>query len=344
MTGGLRIDTGLGVATSGAVADIVARATRAEALGYDALWTSETQHDPFLPLALAAEHTQRIELGTAIAVAFARSPMSLASQAWDLQKMSAGRFVLGLGTQVKAHIERRFGMTWDHPAPRLREYVLAIRAIWRAWQTGEPLAFRGEFFKLTLMTPFFNPGPIPHPDIPIYIAGVNDHLCRVAGEVCEGFHVHPFHTPKYIAEVILPNIEAGLRAAGRSRDAITLASGVFVIVGDTPEARARSRESARQQISFYASTPTYHPVFELHGWGEQAQALGALAARGKWREMPALVSDEMLATFAEEGGWAELPAKLNRRYAGLLDRVMYYSEEGDDAQRAATIAGFRASR
>lgn len=337
----IQIDTGLGVASSGDIADIVGRARRAEALGYDALWTSETQHDPFLPLALAAEHTSRITLGTAIAVAFARSPMSLASQAWDLQKMSGGRFILGLGTQVKAHIERRFGMVWDHPAPRLREYVLAIRAIWRAWQTGEPLNFRGEFFKLTLMSPFFNPGPIERPGIPIYIAGVNDQLCKVAGEVCDGFHVHPFHTPKYIAEFILPNIEVGLSKGGRSRKDITLASSVFVIVGDTPEERARARALARQQISFYASTPTYHPVFELHGWKPAAEALTALAARGKWTEMPALVTDDMLATFAAEGTWAEMPGLLRQRYGGLLDRLMYYLDEGDEGKQAETVRGFR---
>lgn len=336
------IDTGLGVSNSGAIGDIVRRAERAEALGYDALWTSETQHDPFLPLALAAEHTSRMTIGTAIAVAFARSPMSLASQAWDLQKMSGGRFVLGLGTQVKAHIERRFGMVWDHPAPRLKEYVLAIRQIWQAWQTGAPLNFRGEFFKLTLMSPFFNPGPIDHPVIPIYIAGVNEHLCRVAGEVCDGFHVHPFHTPKYVAEFILPNLEAGLKTSGRARSDVRVASSVFVIVGDTPEERASARALARQQISFYASTPTYHPVFELHGWKETAEALTALVARGKWGEMPGLITDAMLDTFAAEGTWAAVPGLVRQRYAGLLDRVTYYLDEGTDRQQAATIAGFRA--
>lgn len=336
----LRIDTSLGVAGSGEISDIVARARKADALGFDALWTSETQHDPFLPLALAAEHTSRLSLGTAIAVAFARSPMTLASQAWDLQKMSRGRFILGLGTQVKAHIERRFGMTWDHPAPRLREYVRAIRAIWQAWQTGEPLNFRGEFFKLTLMSPFFNPGPIECPNIPIFVAGVNDQLCKVAGEVCDGFHVHPFHTPKYIAEFILPNLEAGLAKTGRNRNDVTLASSVFVIVGDTPDERARARALVRQQISFYASTPTYHPVFELHGWKPVAERLTAVAARGKWTEMPALVTDEILSTFAAEGTWAEMPGLLKKRYAGLLDRLMYYLDEGDEVKQALTVRGF----
>ncbi|MCA1552958.1 MAG: TIGR03617 family F420-dependent LLM class oxidoreductase, partial [Chloroflexi bacterium] len=231
----MKIDTGLGVAGLG---DVAARARAAEHLGFDALWSSETQHDAFLPLVLAAEHTERIQLGTSIALAFTRSPMVLAYIAWDLQQLSKGRFILGLGTQIKPHIERRFGMVWDHPTPRLREYILAMRATWNSWQTGEKLNFRGEFFKLTLMSPFFNPGPIAHPQVPIFIAGVNEHLCRLAGELCEGFHVHPFHTPQYISDCILPAIEQGLRKGERTRKDIELASAVFVIAGDSGEERA----------------------------------------------------------------------------------------------------------
>jgi probable F420-dependent oxidoreductase len=331
------IDTGLGV---GALGDVAAQAQLAEAIGYDALWSSETQHDAFLPLTLAAASTTRIALGTAVAIAFARSPMNLAYIGWDLQQMSAGRFIMGLGTQIKPHIERRFGMTWDHPTPRLREYILAMRHIWNCWQTGEKLNFRGEFFKLTLMSPFFNPGPIAHPRIPIYIAGVNEHLCELAGELCEGFHVHPFHTPKYIAEFILPHIEAGLRKSGRARADIALSSAIFVIAGESAEERAAVREMARQQISFYASTPSYHPVFALHGWQEQANALSALASRGKWDEMPKLVSDAMLAEFAEEGTYAELPAKLKARYASLLERITYYLPGGTEAQQRETVRRF----
>lgn len=337
----MKIDTGFGVGHLGSLDDIIASAKRAEAVGFDALWSSETQHDPFLPLALAAAHTQRIHLGTGIAVAFARSPTTLAHLAWDLQKLSGGRFILGLGTQVKAHVERRFGMPWDRPAARLREYILAIRALWQCWQSGEKLNFRGEFFKLTLMSPFFNPGPIAHPHIPIYIAGVNERLCQLAGELCEGFHVHPFHTPKYLAEFVLPNVEIGLKQAGRARGDIQLASAVFVIGGDTEEARAQRRESVRQQIAFYASTPSYHTVFAMHGWRATAEALSSLAARGCWEEMPALVSDAMLAEFAEEGAWAELPGKLMRRYAGLLDRIAYYFGPPDEAARA-TVHAFKA--
>lgn len=335
----MKIDTGFGVGSTGDLSNIVDLAKRAENAGFDALWSSETQHDPFLPHALAAEHTSRIQLGTAIAVAFARSPTVLAHNAWDLQKLSGGRFMLGLGTQVKAHIERRFGMTWDRPTARLREYILAIRALWHCWQTGEKLNYRGDLFKLTLMAPFFNPGPIAHPRIPIFIAGVNAQLCQLAGELCEGFHVHPFHTPKYLAEFILPNIQHGLQKSGRSRGEMQLASSVFVIGGDTEEERRRNRELVRQQISFYASTPSYRPVFELHSWKSIAEQLSSLAARGRWEEMPALVTDDMLAAFAEEGTWAELPAKLMRRYAGLLDRIAYYFELPDDVAKV-TVGEF----
>ncbi len=336
----MKIDTGLGV---GVLGDVIARAQQSEALGFDALWSSETQHDAFFPLVLAAEHTQKIQLGTSIAVAFSRSPMALAYIGWDLQQMSHGRFIMGLGTQIKPHIERRFGMLWDHPTPRLREYILAMRHVWNCWQTGEKLNYRGEFFKLTLMSPFFNPGPIDHPHIPIFIAGVNEHLCRLAGELCEGFHVHPLHTPKYVAEFILPEIEKGMKQSGRARSDIELASAVFVIAGDTPEELATNRERVRQQIAFYASTPTYHPVFEMHGWAEKANELSSLASRGRWAEMPPLVNNQMLAVFAEEGSWAEVAAKVKKRYDGLLDRVAYYlpmEDSGSDAQWRETVTTF----
>jgi probable F420-dependent oxidoreductase len=293
-------------------------AQSAEDIGFDALWTSETQHDPFLPLALVAEHTTRMEFGTAIAVAFARSPTTLAHIAWDLSKASRGRFILGLGTQVKAHIERRFGMTWESPAPKLREMILAMRAVWQAWQGDGKLNFRGDFFKLTLMTPFFNPGPIEHPDIPIYIAGVNEHLCRVAGELCQGFHVHPFHTPEYIRQIVLPNIKLGTEKVGRTREDVQLVSSIFVATNE------QEREMARQQISFYASTPTYKAVLDVHGWGDLSEKLGALAVRGKWSEMPALVSDEMLNEVAIVAPPEQVVPRIKQKYAGLLDRVMFY--------------------
>lgn len=298
--------------------DVAPLVRAAEQVGFDALWTSETQHDPFLPLAVASQHTTRLQLGTAIAVAFARSPAVLAYIAWDLQRATRGRFILGLGTQVKAHIERRFGMKWDPPAPKLRETILAIRALWRAWQGDGTVNFRGEFYKITLMSPFFNPGPIEHPDIPIFIAGVNEHLCRLAGELCQGFHVHPFHTVEYIRQIVLPNIEAGAAKANRTRADVQLVSTIFVATDDA------EREAVRAQIAFYASTPSYKSVLDVHGWGEINERLRRLAARQKWDEMPALVSDELLNAVAIVAPWDELPARIQQRYAGILDRVALY--------------------
>ena len=294
----------------------IARA--AEETGFDGLWTSETQHDPFLPLALAAEHTHRIELGTSIAVAFARSPTNLAHLAWDLAGAARGRFILGLGTQVKAHVERRFGMSWESPTPKLREMILAIRALWQAWQGDGRVNFRGEFFKITLMTPFFNPGPIDHPDIPIYIAGVNEHLCHLAGELCQGLHVHPFHTARYLREFVLPHVERGLGESRRARADVKLASTIFVASDDA------EREAVRAQIAFYASTPTYRTVLAVHGWEGIGEKLSPLAARGRWDEMPALVTDEMLEAVAIVAPRAQIAARIRERYAGLLDRVALY--------------------
>jgi probable F420-dependent oxidoreductase len=325
------------------LAEIPALARRAEALGADAVWTTETQHDPFLPLTLAAEHTATLHLGTAVAIAFARSPMTVAHTAWDLAQQSQGRFILGLGTQVKPHIERRFGMAWpESPVSKLREFIAALHAIWTAWQTGERLNFRGEYFKHTLMTPFFNPGEIKHPHIPIYIAGVNSPLIKLAGEVADGFHAHPYHTRKYLAEVILPNLEAGAAKAGRSRSDIAVTCMPFVAVGETEAERAAMREMMRGQIAFYASTPTYKPVMDLHGWADKAEQLSALAARGNWGEMPAILTDEVLAEFLMEGTWAEIGAKLRAKYDGLADRLAIYhpytlSSNDEDWKRLAEV-------
>lgn len=315
-----------------------ALAESVEELGFDALWTSETQHDPFLPLALAADHTTRIGLGTAIAVAFARSPTVLAHMAWDLAAQSNGRFILGLGTQVKPHIERRFGMAWESPAAKLREMILAMRALWSAWQTDGRVNYRGNFYKITLMTPFFNPGPIEHPDIPIFIAGVNEKLCRLAGALCQGFHVHPFHSAKFIREVILPNIEQGLAESHRVRTDIQLSSAIFVATNEA------EKEAARAQIAFYASTPTYRPVLETHGWEEAGERLSALAARGRWTEMPQVITDEMLEQFAVLTGEANRAAAIQARYDGLLDRITLYQPfepEKDSGRWRELIKGFK---
>jgi probable F420-dependent oxidoreductase len=320
---GMKLDVGLSVEGKH-LPGMAAVARAAEAVGFAGLWSNETKHDAFLPLALAAEHSQSMELGTSVAIAFARSPMVTAQTAWDLQDFSGGRLLLGLGTQVKAHIERRFGMAWDAPAPRLREYIAALRAIWRSFQTDAPLEFRGQFYQHTLLTPFFNPGPIAHPDIPIWIAGVNTGLARLAGETCQGFHVHPFHSPHYIATVVRPAIADGAARANRSGEAVELATSVFVITGRDAATIAAQRDRMRSQIAFYASTPTYRVVLETHGWGEIGERLGRLAATKRWAEMPALISDDMLRAFAVEAAPDELGPALVARYHGLIDRVALY--------------------
>ncbi len=313
----MKFDTLIGFGTD--LKDVPTVARAAESIGFDALWSSETQHDPFLPLTLVAEHTQRIRFGTAVAIAFARSPVALAHTAWDLAKQSGGRFILGLGTQVKPHIERRFSMPWSgRPVAQLREFVLAMRAAWDSWQNGTKLNFRGEHYKLTLMTPFFSPDPIEDPHIPVYIAGVGAPLCRLAGEVADGFVVHPLNTAKYLAEVVRPVIEAGAQKAGRSTGEVVLAGNAFVALDDA------EREAARAQISFYASTPSYRPVLDLHGWNAIGEKLSALASRGRWDEMPALVTDEMLDAICIAATWDDVADKIRARYEGLVDRISFY--------------------
>jgi probable F420-dependent oxidoreductase len=319
----VKLDAALG--TEGNYLREVDRTARAaEDLGFAGLWSNETKHDGFLPLAIAANETSEMELGTSVAIAFSRSPMETAQTAWDLQDLSDGRFLLGLGTQVKAHITRRFSMPWDRPAARLREYILAVREIWKSFQTEGSLDFEGEFYRHTLMTPFFNPGPIEHPEIPVYIAGVNTRLARLAGETCDGFHVHPFHSPEYVRHTVKPAIAEGAKDVGRNPEQVVLATSTFVIAAENKEETEEQRESVRAQISFYASTPTYRTVLETHGWEEVGERLGTMAREKKWREMPALISDEMLAAFAVEATPDELGAALLERYEGLIDRVSLY--------------------
>jgi probable F420-dependent oxidoreductase len=319
----VKLDAGLG--TEGDyLKDLDGTARAAEDLGFAGLWTSETKHDAFLPLAVAANATEKIDLGTSVAIAFSRSPMETAQTAWDLQNLSDGRFILGLGTQVRAHVERRFSMPFDRPAARLREYILALRAIWGSFQTEGRLKFEGEFYRHTLMTPFFNPGPIDHPEIPIYIAGVNTRLARLAGELCDGFHVHPFHSPEYVRRTVEPAIAEGARAADRAPDDVELATSVFVVSGGDERETTERRESVRSQISFYASTPTYRTVLEAHGWEDVGERLGALAREKKWREMPSLITDDMLHAFVVEAAPDEVGPALQERYAGLVDRVTLY--------------------
>jgi len=311
----------------------------AESLGFAGLWTSETKHDAFLPLAVAAGGTQELDLGTSIAIAFSRSPMVTAQTSWDLQDLSNGRFILGLGTQVKPHIVRRFSMTWDKPASRLKDYILALRAIWQSFQTEGSLNYEGEFYQHTLMTPFFNPGPIEHPEIPIYIAGVNTRLATLAGELCDGFHVHPFHTPEYVRQVVKPAIAEGAEKGNRGPQDVKLATSVFVITGENESEIEEQREKIRAQAAFYASTPTYRTVLEVHGWEDVSKELGKLAKNKKWDEMPELITDEMLHAFAIEAAPDEIGPALKERYEGLIERVALYVPfvpgEKDDFWRKA---------
>ena len=299
-------------------------ARKVEAMGYDCLWSAETQHDPYLPLGVAATVTSRIKLGTNIATVFSRSPMITAHIAWDLQKASGGRFTLGLGTQVKAHNERRFSVKFESPAPKMAEAIRAIRAIWNTWQTGAKLDFKGRFYTFDVMTPFFNPGPIEHPEIPIFIAAVNPFMCGVAGELCDGLHVHPFNSPKYLREVVHPAVEEGLRKSGRARKDFTYATSSFVVVGDTEKERAEQARMVKQQIAFYGSTRTYQPVLAAHGWEDIAPKLHKKSVEGDWAGMADLITDEMLDTFAVTGSYDTVGAKLKARYTGLLDSTALY--------------------
>lgn len=308
-------------------------AREAEALGVDGLWTSETKHDPFLPLAIAAEHTKRVSLGTAIAVAFPRSPMILAHTAWDLAEASRGRFILGLGTQVKGHNERRFSVPWSSPGPRLRELVLALKAIWDCWQNGTPLNFRGEHYSFTLMTPFFNPGPIHDPNIPIHLAAINPYNCRLVGELADGIQIHPFHSVRYIRETILPSIEEGLKKSSRSRPHVTLAAPAFIATGTSGKELEEAKRAVKSQIAFYASTRTYKPVLDAHGWGDLGSRLHRKSVEGDWTGMADLLTDEMLQVFAVVGPLDEIAPRLRERYDGLLDRVSPYLTWGTESDR-----------
>lgn len=299
--------------------DVPRFSQEAQAIGFDALWVTETKHDPFLQAALISEHTDLISFGTSVAIAFARSPTTIAYSAWDLAQASRGRFILGLGTQVKAHIVRRFGMPWpDSVVGKLREQILAIRMLWKTWQSGESLRFKGDYFKLSLMSPFFNPGPIEHPHIPIWIAGVNQGLAKLAGELADGFFVHPLHSIEYLTGVLLPAIDSGSLKTGRDRREIQISASVFV---STTEEQT---EILRNQIGFYASTPSYRSVMKLHGWDDVSAELSNLAGAGQWAKMSELISADMLEQYAVVGTADELPARLISRYSGIVDRLHIY--------------------
>ncbi len=336
----MKIDGGLG----GAGFEDVARAARElEAVGYDGGLTAETAHDPFLPLVIAAEHTERLELGTGIAVAFARNPMTLANIGYDLQALSGGRFRMGLGSQIKAHIEKRFSMPWSHPAARMRELILAIRAIWASWNDGAPLDFRGEFYRHTLMTPFFNPGPNPFGNPTIQLAAVGERMTEVAGEVADGVILHGFTTERYVREVTMPALERGFAKSGRTRDAFEVCGPLFVVTGATDHELEAARTGTKQQIAFYGSTPAYRGVLELHGWGDLQAELNTRSKRGEWTEMGDLITDEILETFAVVSPPEDVPARMLERYGDLVDRVAFYAPYRSDPERWKRILdGFRA--
>ena len=310
----MKLDAGLG--TEGKYLNEIDRTARAaEDLGFAGLWTSETKHDAFLPLAIAANETQRVELGTSVAIAFSRSPMETAQTAWDLQDLSDGRFLLGLGTQVKAHITRRFSMPWDRPAARLREYILALRAIWESFQTGETLRFEGEHYQHTLMTPFFDPGPNPHGTAPIYLAGVGERMTEVAGEIADGFLCHNFTTERYLREVTLPALERGRAKAGRTLEGFEISGPVFAATNDGEIA------DVKRQIAFYGSTPAYRPVLDLHGWGALHEELHRLSRRQQWARMSELITDEVLHEFCVVGSPETVTAALLDRYGDVVTRI-----------------------
>ena len=301
-----------------------------EEAGYAGAWTAEIKNDPFLPLLRAAETTDALQLGTGIAVAFARNPMLVANVGDDLQRFSRGRFILGLGSQIKPHITRRFSMEWSHPAARMREFISATRAIWASWHAGTPLDFRGDFYTHTLMTPMFDPGPNPYGPPKVFLAGVGERMTEVAGEVCDGFLCHGFTTERYLREVTVPALERGFALAGRSRTGFQISGPAFVVTGATEEDMAVSAAATRSQIAFYGSTPAYRPVLELHGWGELQDELTALTKQGRWDEMGDLVDDEVLHAFAVVAEPPAVATALRQRYGDVIDRIMFYAPYRSD--------------
>jgi probable F420-dependent oxidoreductase len=295
----------------------------AENLGISGLWNPENAHDGFLPLVIAATNTSRLELGTRVAIAFARSPMNMAYIAWDIQKLSNGRFILGLGSQVKGHIRRRFDMPWDAPAPRMKEYIQALRAIWGCWQNREPLDFNGRFYQFSLMPIPYTPEPIEHPHIPIYISVFNRYMSRVAGEMCDGVHLHPFHTPRYLRDVVVPEIENGARRAGRSIDDVALSLSLILAIGKNNAEIESAREKVRRQIAFYASTRTYSAFMEFNGWGDLLPKLHGLSIEGKWDDAAKIIPMDMVDSIGIVCQPDEVVPIILERYSGLVDRICF---------------------
>ncbi|HJN49748.1 MAG: LLM class F420-dependent oxidoreductase [Pseudomonadales bacterium] len=334
----MKVDGGL----TGDMSRVGESARALDAAGFDGASTAETAHDPFFPLLVAAQNSEKIELITSIAVAFSRSPMTLAGIGHDLNAVSQGRFVLGLGSQIRAHITKRFSMPWSRPAARMREYILALHAIWDNWYTGKPLDFRGEFYTHTLMTPMFTPTDTAFGAPKIFLAAVGPLMTQVAGEVADGIIIHPFTTEKYMREVTLPAIEKGLRKNGRSRDQFEISYPGFIVTGETEESFEMSRQAICKQIAFYGSTPAYAPVLALHGWGALQPELNVLSKQGQWDEMGTLITDEILAEFAIVAEPDQCIGQFKQRYAGLVDRTSVGIPARSPEHRAELLAQLRA--
>ena len=313
-------------------------ASRLEAAGYDGGFAFEGRHDPFFPLVLAAQQTERLELITAVAIAFARNPMNLAQIGWDMQLLSRGRFILGLGTQIRPHIQKRFSMEWSHPAARMKELVEAIRAIWDCWQHGSRLDFRGQFYTHTLMTPVFTPEASPHGVPPIFLSAVGPRMTEVVAEVADGFFVHPFHTREYIEEVTLPHLERGFERGGRGRADLEISCQLIVATGSNDEEISAARDGARAQISFYGSTPAYRPVLDCIGRGDLQEELNFMSKQGKWLEMAARIDDDLLERIAVVGRRDEIAARVRARCEGFAQRVSLVAPFAPDADLWADIA------
>ncbi|MBM3662251.1 MAG: TIGR03617 family F420-dependent LLM class oxidoreductase [Actinobacteria bacterium] len=308
-----------------------------EQLGYDRAFSFEAKHDPFLPLAVAAEHTERIGLGTALAIAFARSPMTIANAGWDLQALTGGRFTLGLGSQIKPHIEQRFSMPWSRPAARMRELVLAVRAIWSCWQDGMPLDFDGEFYTHTRMVPAFDPGPLATPPPPVLLGAVGPAMTVVAGEVANGLLVHPVNTRRSLLELTLPALAEGATRAGRAVDDIEVVCVTIIVTGRTEEQFTRSYEAVRTQLAFYGTTPAYQPVFALHGHGGLHDELRRLARDGRWDDMGALIDDDLVETIAVVGEPDRIAPAIRERLAGISDSVSLVNNRAPDPEHLAEV-------
>ncbi|MCU1467232.1 MAG: putative oxidoreductase [Actinomycetia bacterium] len=313
-----------------------------EAAGYDGIYTFEGQHDAMFPLLLAAEHTERVQLTTAVVIAFARNPMTLAQSAYDLQLASRGRFNLGLGTQIKPHIEKRFSMEWSKPAARMREMVLAIRAIWARWHEGTKLDFQGDFYTHTLMTPFFDPGPSPFGVPRVFLGGVGPRMTEVAGEVADGFMIHPFSTEKFMRETTMPALQRGLDASGRDRSQLEIAFPAMVIIAESDDELAKGREAMRPRLAFYGSTPAYKLVLDAHGWGELQPELNRLSKTGDWATMASMITDEIVDTFVVSGTPEQIAPRVQARYGDLVQRVSFDTPDKLGEERVERVlAGFR---